>query len=48
VIHIDLPPDVERAELRYLSRTGEVVDREVLDLPAAWTDGPLFVSRRMP
>jgi hypothetical protein len=39
---------VEWCELVYLGPDGEPIDSEVLELPAEWESGPLFVTRRMP
>jgi hypothetical protein len=48
VLRVPLPDDVAACDLVYLTPDGLEVDRETLDLPAAWQQGALFVTRRMP
>lgn len=48
VVRVPLDDETRRCELRFIGRDGTRVHRETLELPAAWTDGPLFVTRRVP
>jgi hypothetical protein len=48
VLRVPLEPGSGACKLDYLAPDGSVVDSESFDLPASWTDGPLFVTRRMP
>jgi hypothetical protein len=48
IIRVPVPRTGVTCELRYHGPGGEVVDSEIFELPASWTEGPLFVTRRMP
>jgi tetratricopeptide (TPR) repeat protein len=48
VLRVGLEDEVRTAELAYTAPDGHEVDREILDLPESWTEGPLFITRRMP
>jgi hypothetical protein len=48
LLNVWLPPDAGRVDLVYFSPEGIEIDRETIELPEGWTDGPLFVARRMP
>lgn len=48
ILRVELPSAMQSCSLEYLGAGGHPIDREVLELPSEWTDGPLFVTRRMP
>lgn len=48
LLSVWLPPDAVRADLVYFSPEGIEIYRETIELPGRWTDGPLFVARRVP
>ncbi len=48
VVRVVVEPGTSGFELIYTAADGVIVDREKLELPGSWTDGPLFVTRRLP
>lgn len=48
VVRVVVEPGANGFELIYTAAEGVIVDREELELPESWTEGPLFVTRRLP
>ena len=48
VVRAEVPAELAACDLVYLTGDGREIDRETLPLPPDWTEGPLFVTRRMP
>jgi hypothetical protein len=48
VLRVPLPEELGTCDLEYVGPDGSVVDRETIELPASWTEGPLYITRRMP
>jgi hypothetical protein len=48
VLRAPLDAGTSTCTLVYETADAREIDREVLELPPEWTDGPLFVTRRMP
>lgn len=48
VARVVVGPQTSGFQILYTTDDGAIVDRENLELPAAWTEGPLFVTRRLP
>jgi hypothetical protein len=48
VLRVPLSESVAACDLEYLAPDGRVVDHESFDLPPSWSEGPLFITRRMP
>lgn len=48
VAAVKLPPEIDSVDLVFFSPEDDEIDRETIEVPAAWLGGPIFVVRRVP